>query len=196
MGITVSMRGGDMNKKVYDPDGDGKFDTDEIHVAGAKGVASLAAFIDHDNSKHTDRRRKEFFSMKHCSDVLSADGCLMDVGHTFEAYLNVPEDYVIDSPLTSKIYVVWKRLGAAGAMIVDIHSYAAAHDEPYSTHTAHALNINLAVSAVGDIGIQDTTLDLVGITKNDLIKMSISGDATLSQQGYIIGAYLDYMSDE
>lgn len=27
-----------MNKKVYDPDGDGKFDTDEMHVTGAKAV--------------------------------------------------------------------------------------------------------------------------------------------------------------
>lgn len=32
-----------MNKKVYDPDGDGKFDSDEIHVAGVKSlVANLA----------------------------------------------------------------------------------------------------------------------------------------------------------
>lgn len=186
-----------MNKKVYDPDGDGKFDSDEIELTGAKGLASLAAFSDHDAAEHTNKRRRIFIPVSHVVGATDEiHGYLLDAaGEQLAGFTVVPDGIL--NPNTAIMYLVWRAKIVAGVAVVTSHYYSAAHDEPYNTNTDTDANRTLAsVSAINDIGIEDLGLDFTGITKGEELEIYMLGAAGITEDLNVQGWIFDYECEE
>lgn len=185
MGITVSMRGGDMNKKVYDPDGDGIFDTDEIAIAGAKGVTPLSYYISNKRIFQSAGSSVKGAGVVDSVNFVDWGSVVLDVIGKYTIFnFRVPPDY-FDTP---KILVVYGR--TAGEPILDLFVSWAADGELRNANTESIPNLTCnRCDANNKIGIMDIGAVLAGLDVNDMLGVKILMDTNIV---YILGCIFDY----